>query len=460
MRGRRGRRAEVIPHAEVGAEGSERVEGARPRREERVRVARDLHEDRGAGRSPRAHGGEVGALLVAAEDALDGGPRHRVGPRADGAREEPAEDRSRDAASKVLHGGRYTITTPVTDQRPSARVVERHVVHQPVDGHDGPRVALLKEVVHLDGDAALSIIRKRRAEDGPTRGALLLSHGFGQNRYAWHLPGRSFVNFLAGAGWDVFNLDLRGHGRSRALGSLPANELDGYIHHDLPAAIDAARLLSGHARAFFLGHSLGGLVGYAAASRLTDRVRGIVTIGAPYDFGRGNRVLLELARGLVLATGWAERSARIPMRFIQDWFVKQRALWDLPGVPLPVRAWHPRSIEPALLDDYLRLAFDRATLGELAHVTASGTAGRFSSSDGAIDYASEWESTDLPVLIIAGTRDLLSPAASVRPAYERSRARDRTYREVPLGHADLLLGREAPKHTWPIVEAWLSRRCG
>jgi polyhydroxyalkanoate synthase subunit PhaC len=320
-------------------------------------------------------------------------------------------------------------------------------------------VSLLKEIVHLDGEATLSIVRKRLAGDAPTRGALLLLHGFGQNRYAWHLSGRSFVNFLAGAGWDVFNLDLRGHGRSRARGSLPANALDVYIRSDLPDAVGAVRTLSGHARVSLLGHSLGGLVSYAAAATLTDELAGIVTLGAPYDFGRGNRALLEIVRGLTLATTWAERSARIPMRFVQGWFLRHRALWDLPGVPLPARAWHPRSFEPALLDEYLRLAFDRATLGELAHVTASGTAGRFVSVDGETDYARAWASADVPTLIIAGTRDLLAPVDSVRPAYEQSSARDLTYHELPLGHADLILGREAPKLTWPLVESWLSRRC-
>ncbi len=208
-----------------------------------------------------------------------------------------------------LHGGKYTITTAVSDQRPVARVVERHHVQQPVDGRGGPSVELLKEVIHLEGEAALSIVRKRLAAVPSTRGALVLTHGFGQNRYAWHIPGRSFVNHLAGAGFDVFNLDLRGHGRSRALGSRAAGALDGYIHHDVPVAIDAARVLSGHERAFLLGHSLGGLVGYAAAGDLGERLAGLVTLGAPYLFGRGNRVMLELARGVISAKMWAERSA-------------------------------------------------------------------------------------------------------------------------------------------------------
>jgi len=216
--------------------------------------------------------------------------------------------------------------------------------------------------------------------------------------------------------------------------------------------------VSGEARAFLLGHSLGGLVGYAAASTLGPRAAGIVTLGSPYAFGRGNRILLELTRGLVRVTSTLDARAKVPMRLVQGWLRAQRGLWDHPWLPLPVRAWHPESIEPALLEDYLRLAFDRATFGELASVVASGTAGRFASVDGATDYAAAWELCDLPTLVIAGTRDLLAPEDSVLPAYERSRSRDKTFHAVPLGHADLLVGRDAPRLVWPVVTAWLARR--
>ena len=339
-------------------------------------------------------------------------------------------------------------------------VAERHEVRQPVDNPDGPRLRFMKEVLHLRGPATLAMVRKRLPQDVTpiTRGAVLLTHGFGQNRHTWHLPGRSFANHLAAQGWDVYNLDLRGHGRSRALGGAACQAIDEYIHHDLPAALDAARAHAGVARMFLVGHSLGGLIGYAAAPTRAHTVAGVVTLGAPYAFGRGNRVLLEAARALVLLTGRARRGATVPMRLIQAWFRSHRALWDHPRLPLPVRAWHPESLEPALLDEYLRLAFDHATLGELATTVASGTAGRFTSLDGTLDYAATWESADLPTLILAGTRDLLAPVDSVSPAYTRSASRDRTFHTVPLGHADIILGREAPRLVWPLVDAWLARR--
>ena len=58
-----------------------------------------------------------------------------------------------------------------------------------------------KEIVVTKGPVPLAMVRKRWAKNGAgTRAPVLLVHGFGQNRYAWHLPARSFANHLARAG--------------------------------------------------------------------------------------------------------------------------------------------------------------------------------------------------------------------------------------------------------------------
>ena len=147
-------------------------------------------------------------------------------------------------------------------------------------------------------DVPLAIVRKRPADE-PTIGSVLMVHGYGQNRYAWHLPSRSFVNHLASVGFDVFNLDLRGHGRSRHLGAHPPKDLSEYVREDIPAAVDSVQRLSGHDRVFLMGHSLGGLICYAAAPTLEDAVAGVVTLASPYHFTRGSRFLSALGLSLI-----------------------------------------------------------------------------------------------------------------------------------------------------------------
>ena len=64
----------------------------------------------------------------------------------------------------------------------------------------------------------------------------------------------------------------------------------------------------------------------------------------------------------------------------------------------------------------------------------------------------------MPLLGVAGAHDHLARPAAVRPAYDRSRARDRTYVTFPSGHGDLLLGRKAPQLLWPTLTRWLHGR--
>ena len=94
-----------------------------------------------------------------------------------------------------------------------------------------------KEIVVTGSRVPLSMVRKRSARLDGTRAPVLLVHGFGQNRYSWHLPARSFANHLARAGFDVFNLDLRGHGRSRDHGSQRCRGVEDYVQEDVPAAV-------------------------------------------------------------------------------------------------------------------------------------------------------------------------------------------------------------------------------
>jgi poly(3-hydroxyalkanoate) synthetase len=74
------------------------------------------------------------------------------------------------------------------------------------------------------------------------------------------------------------------------------------------------------------------------------------------------------------------------------------------------------------------------------------------------NYVETFEAMNLPLLVVSGANDDLAPPASVRPAFDRSRSKDKTYESAPLGHIDLLVGRDAPLSTWPLVSSWLAAR--
>jgi pimeloyl-ACP methyl ester carboxylesterase len=338
-------------------------------------------------------------------------------------------------------------------------ILRTETVEQVIDGQE--RRTFVKEVLMTRGPAPLGMVRKRLPPPAATRGAVILVHGYGQNRYAWHSSRRSFVNYLAAEGWDVFNVDLRGHGRSRRFGAPFARTLDDYIKQDLPAFAAEALDLSGHASLFLVGHSMGGLISYfAGATALRDRLRGVVSIGSPYVFGQGSALLYGLRElaAAVRFTGALDANPALPLRLVGRHLNRRQRIWNTRFLPLPIRAWAPDTVEPDVLDEYLARTFDRSTLTVALDILRAGRLRGFKSADGMLDYSTAFEILDRPLLVVAGTEDGLAPPASVRPAYDRSRSSDKTYRAFPFGHIDLLIGKEATRTVWPLVRNWMARR--
>jgi len=337
-------------------------------------------------------------------------------------------------------------------------------VEQTVDRDERDHFAkelVVTRVRGAGGEIPLAMVRKRSARLDGTIAPVLLIHGYGQNRYAWHLPARSLANHLARAGFDVYNLDLRGHGRSRHLGAKRPEHVTDFVREDVPAAVEEVLRHAGGRPVYLVGHSLGGLVSYASATVLSGAVAGVASIGSPYLFTKGSwaltaagAVMLALDRRIPLGHGAA------PLKALGELVRLGRVFIESPIFPLPIRGFAPGSMEPLVLGQHMSLAMDAGSITVLRNMFLDAVEWRRSGArlGGLSGYAEAFEALDLPLLIIAGTRDDLAPPASVEPAFEKSLSRDKTYRAFPRGHIDLLMGQKAPQTVWPLLEAWLRTR--
>ncbi|MBX3247891.1 MAG: alpha/beta hydrolase [Myxococcales bacterium] len=348
-------------------------------------------------------------------------------------------------------------------------ILRTETVQQVVDGPR--RDTFVKQIVMTPGQP-IGMVRKRRADlvdpaEGEetrsprTRGVVLLVHGFGQNRYTWHTSRRSFSAYLAAEGWDVFNVDLRGHGRSGRFDGKRPEALDEYVQEDVPACAREARRLSGHDRVVLIGHSMGGLISYSAgATKLRDVVRAIVTLGSPYRFGSGTLPMKALATVLntARATGVFDANVALPLRYVGLHLRRRQRMWDHRLFPTPVRPWRPGSMEPEILEEYLKSSFETTNLTIAFDIFAGGDRVALRSRDGSLDYGIAFEGLQAPILVIAGDQDDLAPPSSCRAAYERSTSRDKLFRVFPAGHVDIVIGREAVSTIWPLIRDFLDRR--
>jgi alpha-beta hydrolase superfamily lysophospholipase len=352
-------------------------------------------------------------------------------------------------------------------------ILDTRIVEQAVDLDR--HAVFVKQLLIARGPVPIAIVRKRAAHIPPgrtpdgadpenfaleTRGAVLLIHGYGQNRYAFHLPSRSLVNHLACAGFDVYNIDLRGRGRSGHLGAeRPGTVLD-FVHDDVPAALDVIEELAGGQPLFLAGHSLGGIVSYCVAVEESSRVHGVVTLGAPYRFTAGSPWLTVLGEAFLTLDARLELpNLPVPARSY-GWFVRRaQRLVDSRLYPLPLRGFRRGSVEAKVLREHMALAMDIGSIATMRGMFSwARQAKRGGMEDGMFGYERRFEALDKPLLVISGRYDDLAAPASVEPAFLRSRSSDKTYRELPFGHVDMLVGREAPRLTWRVIEKWLFER--
>ena len=138
----------------------------------------------------------------------------------------------------------------------------------------------------------------------PALPSLVLIHGALNDHSVWTLLARSFAHH----GWNLFTVDLPGHGRSEG----PA--LDGVetCADWIWALLDAA----GVKQAALAGHSMGSLIALEAASRQPERCTRLAMIGTAYPM-KVSDALLATARDTPLKaidmvnafshSGWAAK---------------------------------------------------------------------------------------------------------------------------------------------------------
>src|SRR5262245_7749178 len=108
-------------------------------------------------------------------------------------------------------------------------VVAEHALDERI--HRGDLASLVLQSVRVPGAQGGPPLAVERTvlPTGATRAPVILVHGFAQNRYTWRVSQRSFSGRLASEGYEVLNLELRGHGNSRAYGAGNARAFDEYV---------------------------------------------------------------------------------------------------------------------------------------------------------------------------------------------------------------------------------------
>lgn len=289
---------------------------------------------------------------------------------------------------------------------------------------------------------------------------VLLCHGLAVNHYNFDFdPPYSVAHALAEAGFDCFTVEWRGTGGSqkppegRSWGDFCA---DDHIDKDAPALIELALRKSGAKQVFWLGHSLGGLIGYAtAAGPMGGKIKGLLALGAPVYF----RYDSALRRALNVGT-WAAR----PLGRRQRWMTVTTAPFlGYVTLPLTDLIINPEGMTPKLQRQVWALMMSSVSYKLLLQFKDWITHDAFRSFDRQIDYRARLSQLTLPMLVMGGSADKLATPDNVRAQAELPRSEDKTVLifgkengdRLDYGHGDLLFGTYVPEEIYPRFAEWL-----
>ncbi|KAH0863990.1 hypothetical protein HID58_081201 [Brassica napus] len=244
-------------------------------------------------------------------------------------------------------------------------------------------------------------------------------------------------------------------------------DFDNYLEEDVPAAIEyvRAQCKPKDGKLLAIGHSMGGILLYAMLSRCAFEGRepclaAAATLASSLDYTTSDsalKLLIPLADpaqalsvpvvplGALLAAAYP-LSSRPP--YVLSWLNDLISATDM---------MHPEQLEKLVLNNFCTIP---AKL--LIQLTTAFRAGGLRDRSGKFYYKDHLSRTSVPVLALAGDRDLICPPAAVEDTAKLFPENLVTYKVLgePDGphyaHYDLVGGRLAVEQVYPCITEFLS----
>ncbi|PJZ71288.1 alpha/beta hydrolase [Leptospira perolatii] len=302
----------------------------------------------------------------------------------------------------------------------------------------------------------------------PKKYPVIVCHGIIANRLYLTINEKSSIVYnLQKEGYDVWLLELRGRQEAGSPSIFWGEKtfdysIDDYITKDADAAIKHVLNATGKDKVNWVGHSLGGMIIYARLGSYSEnRISNFVAIGSP-------SIMDPPSRALSLWTKFSWAMNLWPVVPTETW----SAVRGGTGIPfLPKRNfeeifWHADNIDDKIVSGVMTTAIASVAKREARQMEKVVEIGQFVSEDGKISYSSNLSNIKIPVLFVAGRRDKLGFAYSLRYAYDSVGSTDKTLfiasrskgHADDYGHTDLVVGRKAEEDVFPSIIKWLNKR--
>ena len=311
----------------------------------------------------------------------------------------------------------------------------------------------------------LSLFRWR-----PTGGAaggvpVILAHGTAVNRMCFLAEGSNWAEFLSARGFDVWIPEYRGDrssgppdGRTWKKGLWGVDDIAG---QDLPAVLDHVLAATGERQVWWVGHSLGGLLGMILLQgEQQGRIVGLVTLGSP---------------GAIVHVGSAAEEAHrfstlVPKRGPIPTRGAARALLPTLDLAPDDRLFHTlfnlANVDQRVMVSFVGPGMEDMGRGTWDQYGAWLESGRITSADGAVDYTAGLAKIRVPALVFAGRVDHAAAPWTVLAGFDALGSADKRFELLgrgwgqrhDYGHGDLLMGDWVEEEVLPQVADWIEAR--
>ena len=312
----------------------------------------------------------------------------------------------------------------------------------------------------------LSLFRWRPAASKPgsrVHGvSLILAHGTGVNRMCFLAEGSNWAEYLSARGYDVWIPEYRGDRSSRApdARTWKAGErgVDDIAEQDLPAVLDHVLAATGQQQVWWVGHSLGGLLGMILLQGdQADRIAGLVTLGSP-----GAIVHVEQASETAhRAAAVVPKRGPIPSRAMGKALLP--TLDMAPDDGLFHALFNLENIDQRVMTDFVGVGMEDIGRRTFEQYGSWIKTGRITSVDGSKDYTAGLAKVRVPALVFAGRVDHTVAPWTVLAGFDRLGSADKRFvilgrawgERNDYGHADLLMGDWVEDEVIPQVADWI-----
>lgn len=307
-------------------------------------------------------------------------------------------------------------------------------------------------------------MNRLRLKKSRWRTPVVLCHGFLVNsRFLDLTDDTSLARFLARQGFDVWNLSLRGTGRSlNPLRGGPKRwTLDDMIREDVGPVVEYVQRHGKSPRVNWVGFEMGGLLpyGYIEERGAASGINALVTIGTPVTFNHTEQEPMKMLLKLEESPNWRKLFLYLDGPLLGRFLI--------PMVPkIEQFFYNPENMNPEIKEKFLEVALAPVNAGVLDQVAMMIRQGEFVTANGDSSYRKKLTRVRIPVLLIGGEKDTVAPASALRAEYRALKSKDRTRRifgsrpkdAAAYGHYDLILGKKAKEEIFPLIARWLERR--